>query len=105
MRRASVSVVIVNWNGARLLPACLDALLAQTRPADEVVLVDNGSTDGSVELVRRGYPGVMVLPLEDNLGFAAGNNRGIAASRGELVVTLNNDTIPSPGWLEQLCAP
>ncbi len=46
MRRASVSVVIVNWNGARLLPACLDALLVQTRPADEIVLVDNGSTDG-----------------------------------------------------------
>ena len=105
MRRASVSVVIVNWNGARLLPACLDALLAQTRPADEIVMVDNGSTDGSVALVRGAYPGVTVLPLAENLGFAEGNNRGIAASRGELVVTLNNDAIPSAGWLEQLCAP
>ena len=105
MRRASVSVVIVNWNGARLLPACLDALLAQTRPADEIVLVDNGSTDGSVELVRGRYPDVMVLPLAANLGFAEGNNRGIAASQGELVVTLNNDAIPTAGWLEHLCAP
>lgn len=100
-----VSVVIVNWNGAALLAGCLEALLRQSRPADEIVVVDNGSTDGSQALLAARFPTVRLIPLKANLGFAAGNNRGIARSRGELVVTLNNDTIPAPTWLETLCAP
>lgn len=100
-----VSVVIVNWDGAHLLPGCLDALLAQTRPPEEIVVVDNGSRDGSRGLLGARYPGVRLLPLATNVGFAAGNNHGIAAGRGDLVVTLNNDAIPDPGWLAALCAP
>lgn len=100
-----VSVVIVNWNGARWLPGCLDALGRQTRPADEIVVVDNGSTDGSRALIEACYPAVRFLSLGRNAGFAAGNNRGIAAARGDVVVTLNNDTVPAPGWLAALCAP
>jgi GT2 family glycosyltransferase len=102
---ATVSVVIVNWNGRRLLGACLDALLRQTRPADEIVLVDNGSTDGSTAFVAARYPRVTILPLARNVGFAAGNNHGIARSRGALIATLNNDTVPAATWLEELCAP
>ena len=100
-----VSIIIVNWNGAHLLPACLDALRGQTRPPDEIIVVDNGSTDGSRELLATRYPEARLLPLPRNVGFAAGNNRGIAASRGALVVTLNNDTIPAPALLAELCAP
>jgi GT2 family glycosyltransferase len=101
----NVSIVIVNWNGAHLLPACLDALRLQTRPADEIIVVDNGSTDGSRALLATAYPEVHVLPYQQNLGFAGGTNAGIAASRGEIVVALNNDTIPRPDWLAALIAP
>lgn len=105
MREETTSVIIVNWNGLRLLPGCLDALHAQTRPPDEVILVDNGSTDGSVSFVEQCFPRIKVLPLPRNVGFAAGNNIGIRASQGTIVVTLNNDTLPEPRWLAELCAP
>lgn len=103
--RATLSVVIVNWNGARLLPACLDALRQQTRRPDEILLVDNASTDDSCRLVTTRYPEVTLLPLARNTGFAAGNNAGIAASRGDLLVTLNTDAVPAPDWLATLRAP
>lgn len=100
-----VAIVIVNWNGARLLPDCLDALRAQARPADEIIVVDNGSTDGSLALLAGRYPGVRVVPLGANHGLAGGMNAGIAASDAPIVVALNNDTIASPGWLGALVAP
>jgi GT2 family glycosyltransferase len=99
-----VSVVIVNWNGQRYLDDCLSAVLAQTYPHCEVVLVDNASTDGSVELVTRKFPHVRVIQNEKNLGFAAGNNIGIRATSGEYVATLNNDTQADSRWLEELVA-
>lgn len=100
-----ISIVIANWNGARLLPACLDALRAQTRPADEIIVVDNASTDDSRALLEARYPEVRVLPYAKNLGFAGGTNAGIAASRGAIIVALNNDTIARPDWLAALIAP
>ena len=100
-----VSIVIANWNGARLLPACLDALRAQTRPADEIIVVDNASTDDSLALLAARYPEVRALPYRRNLGFAGGMNAGVAASRGAVVVALNNDAIPRPDWLSLLVAP
>lgn len=100
-----VSIVIVNWNGARLLPTCLDALRLQTRPADEIIVVDNASTDDSRALLSGRYPEVRVLPYAKNLGFAGGMNAGIAASRGAIVVALNNDAIAHADWLAQLVAP
>lgn len=99
------SIVIVNWNGAGLLPACLDALRAQTRQAGEIIVVDNASADDSLALLAARYPQVRVVPYTKNLGFAGGMNAGIAASRGAIVVALNNDTIPAPGWLAALVAP
>ena len=100
-----VSIVIVNWNGAHLLPACLAALDRQTRRADEVIVVDNASTDRSLALLGERYPWVGALPYPVNLGLAGGTNAGIARSRGDVIVTLNNDTIPAATWLEALCAP
>lgn len=99
-----VSVIIVNYNGAHYLRACLDALQAQTYPKSlfETIVSDNHSTDGSLELLAREYPWVKVLKNHSNLGFAEGNNVGIGAAEGELIVLLNNDTAPTPDWLEKL---
>ncbi len=99
------SVVIVNWNGRRFLPDCLDSLRAQTCTDFEVIVVDNGSRDGSVELLAASYPWVRVVSLDENTGFAGGNNAGFAIARGSYVVTLNNDTRVEPDWLAELMAP
>ena len=99
-----VSVVIVNYNGKHFLEACLDALRSQTYPAEffEVIVSDNGSTDGSVEFLRSFYPWVKVIENESNLGFAGGNNIAFRAAQGEYLVLLNNDTSPLNDWLEKL---
>jgi GT2 family glycosyltransferase len=98
----AVSIIIVNWNGLRHLPDCLDSLAVQTFRDFEVVLVDNGSEDGSVVFVRERYPWVKLVQLSKNTGFASGNNCGLEHSRGDYIVTLNNDTVVDPGWLETL---
>ena len=100
-----VSVVIPNWNGAHHLPVCLGALRAQSYPRIEVVLVDNGSTDGSQALVEGEYPEVRLLALDRNLGLTGGNNAGFRAARGEVLVSLNNDTEAEPGFVEALVKP
>ena len=96
------SVIIVNWNGLDHLATCLDSLAAQTFRDFEVILVDNGSRDGSVAFVQERYPWVRLVPLAENTGFATGNNRGFENSCGEYIVTLNNDTRVEPDWLEVL---
>jgi GT2 family glycosyltransferase len=98
----SVSVVIVNWNGASLLPDCLGSLRSQTFPDFEIVLVDNGSTDASVERARALFPGIRVVEVGRNAGFARGSNLGIREARGRYVVLLNNDTAAEPRFLEEL---
>lgn len=97
-----VSVIIVNWNGRRHLEHCLPALSAQSRPPDQIIVVDNGSDDGSVEWLQRHHPELDVVALHENLGFTGGNLRGLAESESEYVVLLNNDTMPLPQWLESL---
>jgi GT2 family glycosyltransferase len=97
-----VTVVIPNWNGAAWLPGCLEALRGQEFRSFEVVLVDNGSEDGSVALAQSLDPHVRVVTFPENRGFAAAANAGIAAARGEFVALLNTDTVPSPGWLAAL---
>jgi GT2 family glycosyltransferase len=96
------SVVIPNWNGAHHLPVCLGALRAQTYPHIEVILVDNGSTDGSQALVAEQFPEVRLLALEHNLGLTGGNNAGFAAAQGRVLISLNNDTEADPGFVEAL---
>ena len=97
-----ISVIIPNWNGTALLPGCLDSLRTQTHPDYEVILVDNASTDDSVEMIRREYPEVRVLELARNLGLTGGVNAGIAIARGEIIALLNNDAEASPAWLTEL---
>lgn len=105
--RSDCAVVVVSWNGVHLLAECLDALLAQDAPGRriEIVVVDNGSTDGTVETVRSRYPGVRLVALDSNTGFAAAANRGIEASDAPFVVLVNNDAVCEPGFVAALLAP
>jgi GT2 family glycosyltransferase len=100
--RPLASIVIPNWNGAHHLPVCLDALQGQTYPHIEVILVDNGSTDGSKALVREKYPQVRLLALKSNLGLTGGNNAGFRMAQGEILISLNNDTEAHPLFVESL---
>jgi len=97
-----VAVIIPNWNGERLLPVCLDSLGRQEFRDFSITVVDNGSVDGSVRLLEERYPQVSLVRLPRNEGFAAAVNRGIAASAGEYVALLNNDTEVHPAWLAEL---
>jgi GT2 family glycosyltransferase len=97
-----ISVIVLNWNGKHFLEACLTSLRKQTFRDFEVILVDNGSSDGSTDYVRTNFPEVRLLALPENLGFCGGNLAGWKETRGELVVLLNNDTEAHPEWLEQL---
>lgn len=99
---ARVSIIIVNLNGRAHLEPCLTALRAQTRQPEEVVFVDNNSSDDSVDLVKRCYPGARVVELDENLGFTGGNIAGYGVASGNYLVLLNNDTKPEPDWLERL---
>ncbi len=98
------SIVLVNWNGARHLPVCLNSLRAQTVSDFEIILVDNHSHDESLGLMARDYAEVKVIALQENRGFAGGSNAGIRAARGSIIVLLNNDTEADPHWLESIVA-
>ncbi len=96
-----ISIVIVNWNGARWLKDCLRSLEAQTYPRFEVIVVDNASTDDSLTLLADHFPWVRVIRSTQNLGFAGGNNLALHHYAGEYLVLLNNDTVVAPDYLER----
>src|SRR4030067_2615056 len=96
-----VPVVIPNWNGKHSVKDCLQALREQSYPSFEVILVDNGSTDGSADFVRKEFPEVRLVFHRENLGFAEGTNTGIRVASGEWIATLNNDTIADREWLTE----
>jgi GT2 family glycosyltransferase len=101
-----ISVVIPNWNGKDSLGDCLDSLLAQTLPA-RIIVVENGSTDGSLEFVREKYPSVELVVHEKNLGFDGGVNSGIRRAMelgDEFVALFNNDAVAEKNWLKNLLA-
>jgi GT2 family glycosyltransferase len=104
-RTLPATVIVLNWNGRRWIDECLASLLALDPLAAEILFVDNHSSDDSVAHVRAHYPGVRILALPDNRGFAAGNNAGAAAASQPHLVFLNNDTRVEPGWLASLLAP
>lgn len=97
-----VSVIIPNWNGKDLLGPCLESLYQQEFKDFEVILVDNGSKDGSVSLVEENFPQVRVIPLEENRGFSAAVNAGIVACESPYIALLNNDTEVHPLCLKEL---
>jgi GT2 family glycosyltransferase len=100
-----LSIVIICWNDLKVIGDCLRSIFTLTRTAEfEVIVSDNGSTDGSLEFIRRNYPVVRIVENGQNLGFARGNNAGIAVARGKYVLILNPDTTVHDGaldkWLE-----
>lgn len=102
-----VSVIVVNWNRKELLRACLRSLQQQSFTDFEVIVVDNGSGDGSADMVEQEFAGsrdarFRIIRNRDNLGFCTANNQGIAASRSPLVALLNNDAEADPAWLEEM---
>lgn len=89
--RPLVSIIIVNYNGRDLLNACIESVRARTFEDFEIILVDNGSQDGSVEYVKDSFPGVKVVSLPANIGFAGANVEGLKYARGEYILLINND--------------
>src|SRR5580658_7861405 len=100
MSGARVAAVIPHWNRRDLLESLLENVHHQTRPFDEIILVDNGSTDGSADLAASA--GARVLRLEQNFGFAVAVNRGIEACQADWIAILNNDVTLAPDWLGTL---
>ncbi len=98
---SDLSIVIVNYNTRDDLHACLLALDPLNSPT-EIIVVDNGSTDGSADMIESEFPDVVLLAPGQNLWFCGGNNLGIAAARAPFVLLLNPDTIPQPGAVEAL---
>lgn len=103
--RLKIAVIVVNWNGGEDLRRCLESLAVQERPADRVLVVDNGSSDGSLERALPALPGAEPLRLGRNTGFAAANNAGLRACPDcDWVALLNPDAFAEPGWLARLAA-
>lgn len=94
-----VSIVVVNYNGAGFLGECLKSVFAQPYRPIEVIVVDNGSSDESVNLIRNEFTEVLLKVNVSNEGFAGGNNRGVSAAKGDMMVLLNNDTVVDERWL------
>jgi len=99
----SVSAIIPVLNGGALIADCLRSLEAQVRPAAEIIVVDNGSTDGTPERVAQDFPHVQLICLERNRGFAGGVNRGLQAARGDVLVLVNQDVVMRDGCVDALC--
>lgn len=102
LKEAKISVIIPNWNGRRLLKMCLDSLREQTFSDFRTIIIDNGSSDKSVEFVRRYYPEVEVIRFNANRGFSIAVNAGINATENPYVAVLNNDVRVDKNWLFHL---
>lgn len=100
----TVAVVVPTWNGASWLPGCLAALAGQTRACDELIVVDNGSTDGSADLAAELAPHARVIRLGHNTGFAFAANRGVEAATADAVALVNTDVELAPDWLARTAA-
>lgn len=98
----TLSVVIPNWNGIEMIGECLDSLRKQTLKGIQVIVVENGSIDGSAGYIRKNYPEVILLELASNRGFAGGVNEGIKSSTGSYIALLNNDAVADPSWALEL---
>ncbi len=103
-RPAKITVVIPHYNGLKILDDCLNSLFKNTFSDFDTLLIDNGSTDGSQQMVREKYPQVTLVQNEQNLGYAGGCNQGIRMAKTEYVLLLNNDTVMPPNFLQEMLA-
>jgi GT2 family glycosyltransferase len=97
-----VSIIIVNYNGKELLQKCLDSLLKVNYDNFEIILVDNNSTDGTVEFITKNYPSLIIIKLDSNKGFAEPNNVAAKISKGKYLLFLNNDTVVTPNFISEM---
>jgi len=102
MTEPLVSIIIVNYNGKQYLEQCLKSLMQINYQNFEIILVDNNSTDDSIEFVSNYYPSVIILKLDKNLGFAEPNNMGAKIAKGQHLLFLNNDTIVTPNFINEM---
>jgi len=102
MNSPKVSIIIVNYNGKTLLEKCLESLFKINYDNFEVILVDNNSTDGTMEFVTKNYPSIIIIKLDSNKGFAEPNNIGAKITKGEYLLFLNNDTIVAPDFISEM---
>lgn len=96
-----VSIIVLNWNGREYIRSCVEHVLNQTYWKLEIIVVDNGSTDGSIEFIQTEYPGLRFIKNETNLGFCKGMNQGIGVSDGAYVILLNQDAFLSEDFVER----
>lgn len=97
-----IAVAVLNWNGRALLEAYLSKLVEDSQDLGTVYVIDNASSDDSLEWMRRNTPEVKIIELESNYGYAGGYNKGLAQIEEEFVVLINSDIESTPGWLEPL---
>lgn len=103
MRIPKVSIIILNWNGKRFTRNCLESIKKNTSYSNyEIIVIDQGSTDGSVEMIEKNFPEVKLVKNKENVGFSTGNNQGFRLAKGKYIMMLNNDTLVTPGWLSTL---
>lgn len=103
-RMPSASVVVVSYNTAAYIETCIESLLALDYPPVEIIVVDNASSDGSVELIRSRFPNIDLVELPDNKGFAGGASVGLFMASGEIVATVNPDVRLDPAWMREVAA-
>lgn len=102
---ALVSIILLTYNSAKDLPECIPSLLSQTYGNFEIIVVDNASTDSTVEFIRTNYLQLKLIETGKNLGYPGGNNIGFEYAQGEYLVVVNPDTVADPEWLTELIRP
>lgn len=98
----TASFIIVNWNGRSFISSCIDSIFNQTYKNFEIIVVDNCSSDGSVDFFGEKYPDIKIVELKKNYGFALGNNMGFKESSGKYIALINNDVVLDKFWLENM---
>ncbi len=99
-RAPEISTIIVNWNTKNLLDRCLGAVFSTVRRSAEIIVVDNGSSDGSADFVAKAYPSCTLIRNRRNSGYAEANNQGFRAARGKYILLLNSDAAPQAGCVD-----
>ena len=102
MNSPKVSVIIINYNGKNLLEKCLESLFKVTYDNFEVILVDNNSSDETINFITKNYPSIILIKLDSNKGFAEPNNIASKVAKGNFLLFLNNDTIVTPNFISEL---
>lgn len=98
-----VSIIILNWNGREILRNCLNSIKKHTKYKNhEVIVVDQGSKDGSIEMLRKEFPYVRLVRNKENVGIPKGSNQGMKIAKGDYFIFLGNDTLVTDGWMEAL---